>query len=88
MDKNKLKVLRFLNKAGEVLYGRGFYCFAPICKATGFERQEVRRICRYLARKGFAVYSRGLWTEEGEPAGAGYAITKEGENFLNKGDFK
>jgi len=53
--------------------------FAEIMIRTGLERRVVRRSCRSLARKGFAAYVRGCWTEEGEPAGSGYRLTKEGD---------
>ena len=58
--------------------GGGFASFAYLCKTTGFPRNVVRRICRHLARKGLALYERGLWNDEGLPAGAGYGITVEG----------
>ena len=56
----------------------GFMSFASITAVCGLDRRLVRRACRSLARKGLAKYARGLWTENGEPAGAGYAITREG----------
>ena len=49
-------------------------------------RAEVRRACRSLWRKGLASYHRGLQTEDGEMAGAGYCITREGYDFLLKGE--
>ena len=52
--------------------------FKPLQDATGYDRKAVRRSVRALARKGLAEYSRGLWTEDGEPAGAGYCLTDEG----------
>ncbi len=52
--------------------------FWPIEQITGFERREVRRHVRALSRKGLAEYFRGLTTEQGDFAGAGYSITKAG----------
>jgi hypothetical protein len=52
--------------------------FAPLMTYARADRKTVRRICRYLARRGLAEYHRALWTEDGEPAGAGYCITKAG----------
>lgn len=49
-------------------------------------RAEVRRSCRSLARKELAEYHRGLWTEDGEPAGAGYCITRTGHDFLQENE--
>ena len=57
--------------------------FAPLMQHTGLDRKTVRRNVRALARKGLAEYFRGLWTEGGEPAGAGYCITTAGLAFLN-----
>ena len=43
-------------------------------------RKEIRRACRSLARKGLAEYSRGLWNDDGVPAGSGYGATKMGRS--------
>lgn len=61
-------------------YGGGCYFlpFAPIERATGLDRKTVRRACRSLTRKGLAQFARGLWTDEGEMAGAGYGCTEAG----------
>ena len=62
----------------------GEFCtpFAPIMDGTGYDRRTVRRHIRALARKGLAEYFRGLCTVDGEFAGAGYCITKEGRSAL------
>ena len=52
--------------------------FAPLEAATGYDRRTVRRYVRQLARKGLAEYCRGLCTEAGEFAGAGYCISTDG----------
>jgi len=57
--------------------------FAPIEQETGYDRRTVRRNVRALARKGLAEYHRGLWSEDGKPAGAGYCITDEGRAALS-----
>jgi hypothetical protein len=65
----------------------GDYCyrsFASISRDTGLDRKAVRRACRFLARKGLAVYGRGLWTDEGEPAGSGYAATKQAAEQISE----
>lgn len=59
-----------------------FTHFKPIMEATGLSRSEVRRACRSLRRKGLAEYSRGLWADDGQPAGAGYAATPAGRKAL------
>jgi len=50
----------------------GYRRFDDISANTGLDRRTVRRACRSLTRKGLAEYGRGLWTEDGEPAGSGY----------------
>lgn len=45
-------------------------------------KEVVRAIVRGLTDKGLAQYGRGLSTEDGEVAGAGYAITGSGLSLL------
>ena len=52
--------------------------FAPLCEITGLDRRRVRLACRQLRRKGLTRYERGLWTDGGFPAGAGYGLTAAG----------
>jgi hypothetical protein len=52
--------------------------FAGLSSETGLDRKQVRKSCRFLMRKGLAQFGRGLWTDDGEPAGSGYAATKAG----------
>jgi hypothetical protein len=61
-----------------------FYHFAHIVAETGFDIKQVRKSCRYLARKGLAQYGRGLWTEDGEPFGSGYAATAAGNALVEE----
>ena len=64
----------------EITAPNGEMCvpFAPIQGHTEFDRKTVRRYVRALARKGLAEYFRGLCTEDGDFAGAGYCITRAG----------
>lgn len=55
--------------------------FAPISDETGLDRKRVKFICRSLRRKGLAEFYRGLWTDEGEPGGAGYCVTRAGRTL-------
>lgn len=55
--------------------------FAHLSMESGLDRKIVRRACRSLTRKGLARYARGLWTEDGEPAGSGYGPTRAGWDF-------
>ena len=58
--------------------GELYIPFSALQDFTGYDRALVRRACRLLARKGLAAYSKGLWREDGGPAGAGYCITRAG----------
>ena len=75
------KCLRALDEATEP---NGLRCchFIVLQLATKYDRKTVRRYVRALARKGLAEYFRGLWDDDGCPAGAGYCITYEGRAAL------
>ena len=45
-------------------------------------RDMASAICKSLRDRGFLTYERGLWSEDGEPAGSGYAITDKGRKYL------
>lgn len=60
-----------------------FRYFRTIAERGGLRPDQVRRAVRAVARKGLAVYSRGLWDEYG-PAGAGYALTAAGRAMLEQ----
>ena len=69
-----------LEALAELSQPNGEMCiwFINIQRETGYDRRTVRRYVRALAKKGLAEYHRGLWTEDGEMAGAGYCITDRG----------
>lgn len=75
LNENEKKVLAFL--VAHCDYGQAS-SFAPIMECWQLSRPDVRRACRSLRRKGLAEYWRGLWTEYGDPAGAGYGATAKG----------
>ena len=76
------KVLMFLVE--EFSDEFGYFSFQGIQgNIPGLDRKQIRRACRSLARKGLTKYARGLWTDDGEPRGSGYAATDEGVNFIN-----
>ena len=81
LNENECKVLTVL--ADDLDYcGFCYSSFARIADNCLLDVRQVRRACRSLARKGLAEYKRGLWTEEGEPAGSGYGATKAGSEAL------
>lgn len=60
-----------------------YLSFKGVAKRSKLPLKHVRRTVRSLARKGLTVYGKGLWNDDGEPFGAGYAITKTGQEALN-----
>ncbi len=62
-------------------YRMGYAAFSHIMQETKLDRRDVRLACRHLTRKGLAQFGRGLWTEDGEPRGSGYAATKAGADL-------
>lgn len=58
----------------------GEYCipFAPIQDDARLSRDFVRAACRSLVDRKLVEFFTGLWTEDGAPAGSGYAITPAG----------
>lgn len=74
-DAAERKVLALLASAGSDF---NVMPFSNITRWTRLNRRTVRRCCRALARKGLAEFHRGCWTEDGAPAGSGYAATEAG----------
>ena len=62
----------------------GYLSFGAIEQRSGLPSHQIRRVTRALARKGLVRYARGLWSDMGEPAGAGYGLTKSGQEYLTK----
>ncbi len=83
-ERDRLAVLIALTTAqGESIFGEECYFpFASIMSRTGLDRASVRNACRVLKRRGYTDFKAGLWTEEGDLAGAGYRITDAGKAAL------
>jgi hypothetical protein len=45
---------------------------------TGLSRELLRGLVADLRHEGLVEHQRGLWSEDGTPAGAGYALTPAG----------
>jgi hypothetical protein len=73
------KILATLATAGE---DYGYFNFNSLSRRTGIERRQVRIDVRRLARKGLTQYGKGLWTDEGDLAGSGYAWDIQGACVL------
>lgn len=63
--------------------GFGYLGFSRLVRDTTIPKEVVRAIVRGLTDKGLAQYGRGLSSDEGEFAGAGYAITEAGASLLH-----
>ena len=61
--------------------------FATLASRSGLDRKLIRRTVRALARKGFAQYERGCWTDDGDMAGSGYRCTTEGYAYAEQQGF-
>lgn len=57
--------------------------FETVANRAEMDISKVRRAVRGLARKGLARFCRVSWTDEGQPHGAGYGLTKEGRDLLS-----
>jgi hypothetical protein len=64
-------------------WGHACYSFKAIAAIGGIETHLVRRAVRRLARRGLAEFHKGLWSEDGEPRGAGYGLSKAGCDALD-----
>lgn len=47
-------------------------------------REVVRGVLRNLRNNGMVEHARGLWDENGEPRGAGYALTQKAASKMEK----
>lgn len=79
LSEEKISVLKFLADRKEWCYP-----FHMIAEKTDMRVQQVRRICRYLAKHRLAEYKRGLFNEDGEVAGAGYTAGPLAEEYLKE----
>ncbi len=84
MSPNETKALKALAEAYSDYEEFCYLSFKGIAKRSGLDPKLVRRTVRSLARKGFAEYGRGLWTDGGEMAGSGYCCTKAGYSALDE----
>ena len=60
-------------------FGFNLNCFVAEPWLT---KDMARAACRSLRDRGYAIFMKGLFTEDGEMAGAGYGITTKGREYL------
>lgn len=71
---HEAKVMHFLAASSSE---EACWPFRAIGQRTDLDRTQVKRACRKLARRGFAVCEHALWSEDGS-AGSGYRATALG----------
>jgi DNA-binding MurR/RpiR family transcriptional regulator len=64
----------------------GYLSFRGIAARGNIDLSTVRRSVRALARKGFAQFEKGLWSDDGTPRGSGYCATREAISALQPKD--
>lgn len=77
MTNDQIKVLKTLYGLTDA-FGENCIYFRTIAKSTGLDEKAVKAAARSLRAQGLAQFMRGLMTEDGRCAGAGYAITSQG----------
>ena len=64
-------------------FGYGYFsCLDVIADDAGVDKEAARFACKRLRNKGLAIYKNGLFTEDGEPCGSGYALTELGRDAI------
>lgn len=56
--------------------------FKPLSEQCELTIDVVADAVRSLTRRGYAQFVRGLWDDEGKPAGSGYCCTRAGRDFF------
>jgi RIO-like serine/threonine protein kinase len=74
---------KILNALGDCCDDFSYMNFDSLSRRTRIERRQVSIDVRRMARKGLTQYGKGLWTDDGEMAGSGYAITDAGRAALS-----
>lgn len=64
--------------------GNGRTCFH--LRRFGFHRELTRGLLRAMKDKGLVFHAKGLWDDDGMPAGSGYGITAKGREHLRNTD--
>ncbi|PCI51935.1 MAG: hypothetical protein COB49_00595 [Alphaproteobacteria bacterium] len=78
---DRIKILKFLSN-NTLENGERCVSFAPIMAATGMSKQRVSSVVRWLSHNGLADFYKGLMTDDGDFAGAGYCISGAGSKIL------
>lgn len=49
-------------------------------------REVARGMLRHMKDRGLVQHMKGLWSEDGEPRGSGYALTQKAVNEMRAGE--
>ncbi len=80
LDRMRFVILSRMN--GSTHHGEPGYCTIAFCCGDRIPREIGRALIRDSRNRGLCLYGNGLFTEDGEVFGAGYAITEEGRKWL------
>lgn len=78
MERWCLQYMDEMTPGGYGTWGFPLNCFI----SDDFTKDMARAVLRSLTDKGMAMYMRGLFTEDGNPAGSGYGITAKGRALI------
>jgi hypothetical protein len=78
------RILQYMEECRPSSYDRHGFAFQLNCfvQEPEITKDMARAVCRSLTDRGYAFYMSGLFTEDGEVAGAGYGITDKGAEYL------
>ena len=81
----EMSVLKILNGYSEHSdYGQAWYTW-KIAEDTGLTKEYARCALISLRNRGLVIWQRGLFSEDGQTAGSGYAISNQGQEYLADG---
>lgn len=74
---------RCLERLSRLDYGMALYA-RTLAADTGLSEPVARGVARLLIARGFVQVLNGLFTDDGEVAGSGYALSDEGRKLLSR----
>ena len=74
-------VLQYMHECSGTHFDE-FYFYIRFFENDWITHEMARAICRSLTDRGYCVWRRGLFNEDGEVAGSGYGITPKGIAYL------
>mgnify|MGYP005830785413 CR=1 FL=1 len=92
MDRTYPAVQAFLDRHVIQQMAESYGSFGPLETCWGLSwftndwitKDMARALLRDLTDRGFCYFSRGLFNEDGQVAGAGYGLTKKGLEYYDQ----